>query len=106
MPIRLIDMHLPVQNAPEAARPVIAENLHHSAAQENIAEKFTKESLLNKERVPVVEKPESETINEDGRSNSDHQRDNRKQYRERERREDDDIMKTDVQSKNKFDISI
>ena len=104
MPIRLLDMQLMVKNAPEVAKPVIAESLHHSAAQQNIAEKFTKESLLNEERVLLVEKPENDIVDEDGQGNSKQHQGKRKHQRKARKRNED--TKSDEGPENSFDISI
>ena len=104
MSLRPIDMQIMVQKAPDVAKPVIEESQYYSAIQQNVAEKFTKESLMNEKRVPVIEKTESEKVDEDGHGGAGEQRDKRR--RRRERREDSDNQNEVAQPENSFDISI
>jgi len=98
-------MPMMVQKAVDIARPVVAEQ-HLSAAQQNIADKSTKESLHNEERVLIIEKTEGEKVDEDGRGGSGHGRDKKK--RQRDQLDGDGVSdaNTGIDSENRFDISI
>ena len=104
MSIKMVDMHITIQKAPDVAKPVIAENQHFSVTQQNMAEKFVKESLLNEERVLVVKHTDSEDVNENGSGTGKHRRNGKKQRRDWIK--DDKEKKTDADSENSIDISI
>ena len=103
MSIRPVDMQIMIQKAPDVAKPVIAEIQHYSAMQQNIAEKFIKESLLNEERVLVIERTEDGKVDEDARGGG---RERRNKKRNKRQQEDGSRNNAGDQYENHFDISI